>query len=460
MGLGRYCGFGAGQLAALEAEFHRDPAREAEQARAGRAAALRARPRASPHEAAVAIQARMRGCIGRARLRRRKPGRGAVRAPEASWDRRADDPRDALAFDHEPPCKGYRTHANTDTGVLPRRPRSAAAAAGGGGRPSMGAAAEVCTHTETLRGMLPTVRGGGGLTDEELEYARSAFAGLRKAQDCENVPMDVEDAGQWSLLVAFLDRRAHRLLQLESLWTLTNLTAGGSADGASMLLAAGGLGPVASMLLSPDGNVREQAVWLVGNVAADGGEWREALLTLTVELPHNQGPATVPRLLAMHAEQAQAGAKQLELQAAGQEYLAEVAYTDGQNNSRFLHHWGRRVARTLMNLCAIRPEETTANSSGWSEERWQAMAVLLPLLGALLMEDDKEVLDYTLIALTALSHGRHARVRAVLRANDVRRRGVLVRRSTAMAERIVQLLHHPVVYHLRVMILVNHESRL
>ena len=338
---------------------------------------------------------------------------------------------------------------------------------------SGGVEANVMRQLETLRGLLNTLRSlpaSSALGEQILQSAVGAFASLRKLHDGQTsaangevlpMPSPYEDPineedGVFPLLVAFMGPHIPPPLQIEAAHTLTNLTGAAGSDASDMLVKSGGVPAVLQLLLSPSGDVREQAVWLLANVAADGGVWRTALLEARVELPHNQGMIGLVALLVRHAESAEvqaehdraarAGLRKRDTFAETGQFLDHVTYTDAKQQTRFLHHWGRRVARALANLCSVRvPGEPAASLS--------QLQPALPLLGKLLVIDDKEVLDYALLALDAVcgavtddGQDTHAAIRAIMRCCDEVKRGVVIRTSNEMAKRLVALLSYPVVF--------------
>lgn len=172
-----------------------------------------------------------------------------------------------------------------------------------------------------------------------------------------------------------------------------------------------------------------QAVWMLGNIAAENTDLRDELLSIRVELPHDQGFTNLVELLVAHAEEAKHQ---------DPEYLNEVPVPGGQ----FLHHWARRIARLISNLCFPRPGE--------HEPEFDAVAGLLPLLGTLVDGDlttsDKDVLDHTLLSLQSLSANCRTRVNALVRCTDVIKRGIVIEKTNYMSESLVALLRHHVVH--------------
>ena len=107
------------------------------------------------------------------------------------------------------------------------------------------------------------------------------------------------------------------------------------------------------MLFSISGDVREQAVWCLGNVIADSTTYRDAAL--------HEG-ALAP--LISHAMTA-----------------ADEAHLDDHvEPGRASLHWARRISRTLGNLIG-----------GFPSPEYKEVEPALPLLGRLLFEDDDNV---------------------------------------------------------------------
>jgi hypothetical protein len=251
-----------------------------------------------------------------------------------------------------------------------------------------------------------------------------ALAGLRELH-AELCVEDIDD-DLVPLLCSFIGSKVSPTIQLEAAWTLTNMTAGRTRVPSQLMERCAGLMNAVKLLESRDGNVREQAVWLLGNIAADNTQLRDELLAIRIELPHNQGFTTLVKLLVAHAQDAR-----------DHEYLNEVG-----GSGRFLHHWARRIARLISNLCFPRPDG--------HEPQFDEVAGLLPLLGTLVDTDitlsDKDVLDHSLLALQSLSANCRSRVNALVRCTDVMKRGVVVKKTNCMCESLVALLRHHIVH--------------
>ena len=83
---------------------------------------------------------------------------------------------------------------------------------------------------------------------------------------------------------------------------------------------------------------------------------------------------------------------------------------------------------------------------GEHEPEFEVVSPILPLLGELVNESDKDVLDHALLALQSLSANCRTRVNALVRCTDIMKRGVVVQRTNRMCESLVGLLKHHVIY--------------
>mmetsp|Transcript_134909 Transcript_134909/g.336645 ORF Transcript_134909/g.336645 Transcript_134909/m.336645 type:complete len:794 (-) Transcript_134909:197-2578(-) len=151
-------------------------------------------------------------------------------------------------------------------------------------------------------------------------------------------------------------------LQFESLWALTNI-ASGSTEHTRFIVDRGAVPAFVECLRSPNEDVREQAVWGLGNVAGDSVPFRDLVL--------NSG--ALNPLLAL--------------------------ITGDEPKASFL----RNATWVLSNFCRGRPPVVM-----------EMVAQALPVLSRLIHGDDDEVLADACWALSYLSDGQNARIQAVL----------------------------------------------
>lgn len=106
----------------------------------------------------------------------------------------------------------------------------------------------------------------------------SATEKFRKVLSKDNPPrQDVIECGVVPYFVEFLKRADLPQLQFEAAWALTNI-ASGAREQTATVVNAGAIPIFVNLLESPAENVREQAVWALGNIAGDGPDCRDLVL--------------------------------------------------------------------------------------------------------------------------------------------------------------------------------------
>lgn len=112
-------------------------------------------------------------------------------------------------------------------------------------------------------------------TPEEIVEATRGFRRILSVE--RNPPVEtVLQAGVLPILVRNLVANAEAsTLIFESAWALTNIA---STSETRAVVDAGAAGPLIQLLRHTNADVREQAVWCLGNIAGDNAEFRDTLL--------------------------------------------------------------------------------------------------------------------------------------------------------------------------------------
>ena len=204
--------------------------------------------------------------------------------------------------------------------------------------------------------------------DVSVKY--QATQQVRKLLSIEKTPpiQPVIEIGMVPYLVQFIQQDQMPDLQFEAAWALTNI-ASGNADQTKCVVEAGTVPLFIRMLGSPNSDVKEQAVWALGNIAGDSPQLRDLCLK--------------------HGVMAA---------------LLDVFRTSDKVSIL------RNATWCLSNLCRGKPQPVLSD-----------IEPALPVLANLLHSTDNEVVTDALWALSYISDGPNERIDKVLEAGVCRR---------------------------------------
>ncbi|XP_052297220.1 importin subunit alpha-1a-like [Citrus sinensis] len=220
-----------------------------------------------------------------------------------------------------------------------------------------------CPQSQTKLGSFPALVAGVWSDDNSLQLEATTLSRKLLSFD-RNPPIEkVIQSGVVPRFVEFLMREDYPQLQYEAAWVLINI-ASGTSENTNVVIDHGAVPIFVKLLSSPSDDVREQAVWALGNVAGDSPRCRDLVLS--------QG-ALIP-------------------------LLAEL-------NEHAKLSMLRNATRTLSNFCRGKPEPP-----------FDQVRPALPALAQLVHSNDEDVLTDACWSLSYLADGTNDKIQAVIEA--------------------------------------------
>ncbi|XP_006645862.1 importin subunit alpha-1b-like [Oryza brachyantha] len=166
---------------------------------------------------------------------------------------------------------------NRDRALNEKRRRAAAAS---DGSPQAASSPAVEKKLESLPILMEA------LSSDDSSMQLEATMQIRKMLSGNSSPPidEVIRIGVVPRFVEFLTREEYPHLQFEAAWVLTNITSGTAAN-TMAVVEHGALPILVKLLSSPNEDIREQAVWALGNVAGDSTNCRDLVLMHGAMLP-------------------------------------------------------------------------------------------------------------------------------------------------------------------------------
>ena len=209
-----------------------------------------------------------------------------------------------------------------------------------------------------------------GVMSNDINHQTEYTTAFRRLLSIEKNPpiQQVIDAKVVPRFIQFLQNDAAPSLQFEAAWALTNI-ASGTSDHTHVVISEGGVDIFVRLLASGNDDVREQAVWALGNIAGDSPPCRDQVLNSLAMQP----------LL-------------------------------GQLNQNSKLSMLRNATWTLSNFCRGKPQP-----------KFELVRPCLPTLAQLIFSVDEEVLTDACWALSYLSDGQNEKIQKVVEAGVCRR---------------------------------------
>lgn len=227
-------------------------------------------------------------------------------------------------------------------------------------------------QTEVFATAQPTVSDIGRLfpllTSPDPTAQHNATVAFRKMLSIEKNPPieEVIASGAVPIFISFLRRTENPALQFEAAWALTNIVSGSSQQ-TRVVIELGAVPEFVGLLGSPNDDVREQAIWALGNIAGDSPFCRDLVLQHHALEPLLQILASSMKLTML-----------------------------------------RNATWTLSNFCRGKPN-------------FQSVKAALPTLSRLIYSTDEEILTDGCWALSYLSDGANDKIQAVVESGVCRR---------------------------------------
>lgn len=218
------------------------------------------------------------------------------------------------------------------------------------------------------------------LNSADVARQLEAATEFRKLLSIEKNPpiQQVINTGVVPRLIALLACVQHETLQFEAAWTLTNI-ASGTTEHTQHIINHGAIQAFIQLLLSPNAEVKEQAVWALGNIAGDSPTFRDYVI-----------------------------------QTHGVAGLLSVFRNDAKISMI------RNATWSLSNLCRGKPQP-----------KFEQISAVLPMLAKLIMMDDVEIITDATWALSYISDDTgpaNVKIQAVI--------------DSGVLPRLVQCLNH------------------